>query len=199
MFRKLVFCALLALGCKQSASPPVHYGAYLPGGCVTTPYTVAYSDTAFHAASATTAETLLTLAANQRLCGFTYRVQTAFAGSTITTGTVTTTGTATATATTTSAYVTGYPSCSLGTIMQTDAGVDHTASYAELFSVAQTASTYSIGGLIAGTDLTPPDTNLNVILTCKTNGGLFGTGSVTNLTAGKVWLTIGVETLPAGS
>jgi|GEM_PF-5167918 fermentation-respiration switch protein FrsA (DUF1100 family) len=182
MFRKLVFCALLALGCKQSASPPVHYGAYLPGGCVPATYTVQYTDTAFQGASLAVSETLFSLASRQKLCSATMDPQVAFAATSNDAGTSITA-----------------VSCSLGTATVNDAGVNNSAVYLPALNVEQTTESVSQGGVFNGRDLATPDSNLNVVLRCTATGGNFGTGSATKLSAGKLWITVGTITLPAGS
>ncbi len=183
MFRKLVLCALLAIGCKQSTTTPApHYGAYLPGGCIPATYTVQYSDSAFQAASTLATETLLTLASRQKLCSATLDPQTAFA----------------ATANDAGTSITGV-TCSLGTATRNDAGVNNSAVYLPALNVEQTTESVSQGGVFSGRDLVTPDSNLAVVVTCTATGGNFGTGSATKLSAGKLWITVGTVTLPAGS
>lgn len=182
MFRKLALCVLLALGCKQTATPAPRYGAYLPGGCIPATYTVQYSDAAFQVAGLKATETLLSLVARQKLCSATLDPQTAFA----------------ATANDAGTSITGV-TCSLGTATRNDAGVDNEAVYLPALNVMQTTESVSQGGVFSGRDLATPDSNLAVVVTCTATGGNFGTGSATKLSAGKLWITVGTVTLPAGS
>jgi len=192
MFRRLLFAALLVLVCTVQPAR----AAYQPV-CTPRTYTFSYTDNALKVASATATKTLLTLpAASVKLCLASMRVQTAFTGSTIVTGTVTTTSTGTATATSTAAYGTGQPKCTLGSGTSVNSAI-YLGSPTPL-SMAQTSQTQSQGGVFSGSDLTTPDGNLAVVLTCTTGGGNWGTGSATDLTAGKLWITLGTMTLPAG-
>ncbi len=204
----LTLCALLALGChsgshRLGAMPYINGGGSTTGGngCTATPFTVSYSDSMFQVASATATKTLGTLTSvRQLLCDpTTMDPQVAFTGSTITTGTMTatttTTGTATATstatATGTSAFGAGYPTCSLGS-------ANNPTLYLPALYVGQTAQGVLTGGIF-NSHYTASDSSLAVVLYCNTGGGNWGTGAATNLTAGKLWITVGTITLPAGS
>jgi hypothetical protein len=141
-------------------------------GCVPTTYTVTYTDSAFHGASTTATETLFSLdSSRQKLCGAVNDPQVAFAGSGISAMT-----------------------CSLGSPTS-----GNSAIYLPALNMAQTTESVSQGGVFSGRDLSTPDSNLAVVLTCLATGGNFGTGGATNLTAGKAWITVYTTTLPAGN
>jgi hypothetical protein len=133
-------------------------------------YTVDYTDAAFLVASTAASKTLVTLASSAvKLLGVSIRPQTAFAGTAIT-------------------AITG----SLGSA---------TGGNEEIFlsvtDLMQTTSSGSQGGLVSAQDL--GDSNLAVVLHATATGANFGNGAVTNLTAGKLWVTVLTYTLSAGS
>ena len=153
--------------------------------CVPTTYTVDYTDNAFKVAGTTATKTLTTLAnARQKLCMLNRDPQVAFTD--VPLGIDGGPGSGTISAVT----------CSLGSATTSP---DNSAIYAPALSVMQTTESYSSGGLWSGKDLATPDSNLSVVLTCKSTGGNFGSGSATTLTAGKIWITVGKMALPAGS
>ena len=84
-------------------------------------------------------------------------------------------------------------SCALGS-----ATPGNSAIYLPYLNLSQTAETTSQGGLFSGRDLATPDSSQILRLTCTDVGGNFGTGAATNLTAGKVWITICPIALPVG-
>jgi hypothetical protein len=174
MIRRLLFAALLALLC---ASQPAS-AAYLPG-CMQLPaFTIDYTDNMFKVASPTTTKTLTTLASLRvQVCKTVDEVRTGFTWAGTDAGTPTIV-------------------CSLGSA--TTSPEDHSAMYSLALDWSQTARRVSIGGARNGKDVTTYDSNLAVVLTCKSNSN-FGTGSATYLTGGKAWINVSTETLKPGS
>jgi hypothetical protein len=70
--------------------------------------------------------------------------------------------------------------------------------YLDSLNVMQTDATRSNGGIFSGRDLAVADTNGDIVLTVTGNTA-FGNGSETILTAGKLWITMYVSTLPEGA
>lgn len=140
-------------------------------GAVPVTYTVDYTDAAFQVASTAASKTLVTLNANEYLCGVSVRPQTAFAGTGISAAT-----------------------CSLGSATE-----GNEAIYTTSLDIMQTDGSRSAGGLFSAPALTVPDTNLAVVLHCTATGANFGDGGSTVLTAGKLWITLYVATLPDGT
>jgi hypothetical protein len=136
-----------------------------------TTYTVSYTDNMFKAASTAASKSLLTLGARQKVSVAVEAPRTSFAGTAISAVT-----------------------CSLGT-----ATAGSEAVYVPALSVMQTTNTGTRAGALSGTDLTPVDTSLAVVLHCTATGASFGNGSATVLTAGKVWVTVSKVTLPDGT
>jgi hypothetical protein len=170
MFRRFFFLASL-LGALVAL--PAH-AAYQPV-CVPKTYTVVYTDNAFKAAATTATKTLVTLpSARVKLCGASEDPRTAYAWTSTDAGTPT-------------------MACSLGTATSGNAAV-----YVPALDVMQTTESASYSGLRNGRDLSTPDTNLAVVLTCTAVGSNFGTGAATYLTAGKLWVTVYTTALPPG-
>ena len=131
-----------------------------------------FRSAAFQVAGLTATKTLFSLASTRvKLCGATMDPQTAFVDASLSAMT-----------------------CSLGS-----ATSGNSAIYLPSLNVMQTTVSTSLGGLFGGKDLATPDTNLAVVLTCTATGANFGTGAATNLTAGKIWITVFTTTLPPGS
>ena len=133
-------------------------------------FTVEYTDDIFKAASASATKTLLTLSAGQLLLGVVVRPQVVFAGSGIT-----------------------VPTVSLGSATSGNSDV-----YAPALDLTQLTGWQAQGGLFSGQALATPDSDLNVVATFAATES-WGNGSATNLTAGKVWITVITVTVPGGT
>ena len=139
--------------------------------CNQTTYTVSYSDAALVVASNVATKTLLTLPARTKVCLASMAPQTIAAGTGI-----------------------SDVQCTLGSATSGNESI-----YLPALSIFQTAATQSRAGALSGTDLATPDSDLTVKLRCVSTGAAFGNGSTTNLTSGKVWITVGTQLLRPGT
>jgi hypothetical protein len=145
--------------------------ADMPAGfCIPTRYTTAYTDAGYAAAATSASTTLLTLGARQRLCSVDFDPQSSFAGTGITSVT-----------------------CSLGSATGGNGAVYMPAS--PVGPTMAAGAKYGFAGLMDPAYLTTPDSSRAVVLTCNANTN-FGNGAATVLTAGQVYVTVGVVTLP---
>jgi hypothetical protein len=178
----LLALALLFAGCERVAeemvSPAYASNAAYPGACVPKPaFTVSYNDPMFRVANITATKTLFTLASTrQMLC---------------TPGTMDPKIGFTWASNDAGAAITKI-NCSLGS-------ANNPAIYLLPLDVTQTAQGYTSSGAF-NTHYMAGDSSLAVVLYCTTTGGgNLGTGSSTNLTAGKLWINVSTLTLPAGA
>lgn len=134
--------------------------------------TIDFSDPIFKTAATSVTKTIQSFTSSRtRLVGATVSPQVEFAGTGITALT-----------------------CSLGSSTSGNADI-----YTRAVSAMQVTKDESVGGLFNGRDLVTPDSSLDVVATFSCTGANFGNGSATNLTSGKIWITLVFITLPSGS
>lgn len=172
--RSIIGAAVLAGLVGAGAARVASLGSY---GEDATTYTVDSSDAAFKVASSSTSKTLATLASSRvKVRGIEVDPRGVFellgsdAGSPVVT-------------------------CSIGT-----ATAGHEGVYLAALNVSQVDGGASAPLLRNGRDLVVPDSSLAIVLYCSAADGTpFGTGAVTNLGSGKIWITVLTSTLPDGT